>query len=315
MRTIDARRAPRLLAGLSILMGLALVPAPAAADQLQAQGQRMEVNCRADYDVELNGRISYHLPPGGVLECAVTGLMVDVEASWGAELFDEMDDEMEPFDEQGGPLVAVDGTASFTIEIPAVPGIPLGMSGRVRQGVKWVFFGGSTSWYYEREMTCTPDPVPEGGTVECVAEDMEPDREFDWEVVFFTSVQPNPREYGAGTADADGVVIFSFVVPAGSQEDGYWAWLEQGWLTAGYRGKVGPASSVTSARPEPPAKNPQPTAQVEPQPVTVQQPTRVDTGAGGTAPAGIPPLLLVGALVVGAIVRGVASPSRDPRGG
>jgi hypothetical protein len=318
MRTIDAPRRRPMLAGLSALMGLALVTTPAAADQEQeqAQGQRMEVACSAAFHVSADGDIVYHLPPGGTLECTVVGLLPGIEAHWGAFLYDQEHDS--DFDPQGGPLeVSAAGTASFAIEILADPPF-IGMYASVRQGRERVEFQGTTRWYWEREMTCTPDPVPEGGTVECVAEDMEPNQGFEWQVSW--GVPPGLN--GTGTADADGVVVFSFEVPAGEGKVEYRARADQNLHFASYRGAVGPASTVTSPRPEQPTRQPQPTAQPvpqpapqpAPQPVTVQQPTRVDTGAGGAATTAVPLLLLAGALVVGAVARGAAASAGDPRG-
>jgi hypothetical protein len=294
MRTINALRHRRMVMALTAAMGLALVATPAAADQHEAEP--LEVDCGEDFYVDEDDDVVYFLTPGEALDCTVTGLMVDVEASWGAELFDEESDDEEPFDEQGGPLVAVDGTASFSIEIPEEPPF-IWMNAWVEQGDDGVDFFGETDWYWEGEMTCTPDPVTEGGTVECVAEDMEPDEEFAWWVGFFDEDGEGTELEGDGVADADGVVRFSFAVPAGEGYVGYEAEVEQEVHFAWYEGGIEPATTT----PPPPPKPQPPT-----QPVTVQQPTRVDTGAGGTAPAGIPPFLLVGGLALAGLAGGIA---------
>jgi hypothetical protein len=295
MHTINALRRPRMVVALTAAMGLALVATPAAADQHEAEP--LEVDCGEDYFIDQDEDVVYFLTPGEDLECTVTGLMTDAEATWGAELFDEESEDEEPFDEQGAALtVAEDGTASFAIEIPDEPPF-IWMNAWVEQGDDAVDFYGTTEWYWEGEMTCTPDPVTEGGTVECVAEDMEPDEEFLWWVVFFDDEDDGTELEGDGVADADGVVRFSFEVPAGEGYVGYEAEVDQEFHSAWFEGEIEPATTT----PPPPPK-PQPPAQ----PVTVQQPTRVDTGAGGTAPAGIPPLFLVGGLALAGLAGGIA---------
>jgi hypothetical protein len=294
MRTINALRRPRVVVALTAAMGLALVVTPAAADEHEAEP--LEVDCDADSYLDEDDDVVYLLTPGEALECTVTGLMTDPEATWGAELFDEMSDDEEPFDEQGGPLVAVDGTASFSIDVPEEPPF-IWMNAWVEQGDDAVDFFGETDWYWEREMTCTPDPVTEGGTVECVAEDMEPGEEFFWWVIFFDEEDDGTDLEGEGVADAEGVVRFSFEVPAGEGYVGYEAEVDQEVHFAWFEGTI---EAATTSPPPPP--KPQPPTQ----PVTVQQPTRVDTGAGGTAPAGIPPLLLVGGLALAGLAGGIA---------
>jgi hypothetical protein len=297
MHTINALRRPRMVVALTAAMGLALVATPAAADQHETEP--LEVDCGEDFFIDEDDDVVYFLTPGEDLECTVTGLMTDTEASWGADLFDDESDDEEPFDEQGAALeIGEDGTASFSIEIPEEPPF-IWMNAWVEQGDDAVDFYGTTEWYWEGEMTCTPDPVTEGGTVECVAEDMEPDEEFSWWVIFDDEDEGSEIE-GDGVADADGVVTYSFEVPAGEGFVGYWTVVGQELHFAEFEGTIEPAATA------PPAPKPQPTAQPTPQPVTVQQPTRVDTGAGGTAPAGIPPLLLVGGLALAGLAGGIA---------
>jgi hypothetical protein len=81
-------------------------------------------------------------------------------------------------------------------------------------------------------MTCTPDPAIEGETVECIAEDLTPDRLFSWMVLLHDKSMEQIVLSGTGRTDDRGTGTFSFEVPTGEAVVGYAASTEQrryGW--------------------------------------------------------------------------------------
>jgi hypothetical protein len=102
----------------------------------------------------------YFLEPGAPLECTVTGLAADVEASWRAEMHDQdMADTDETVHEQGGALAVVNGEASFTTLIPDKPPL-LWMVAWVRQGDVDVYLFGRIDWYGKDRWHAPPSRPP-----------------------------------------------------------------------------------------------------------------------------------------------------------
>jgi hypothetical protein len=304
MGTRNPMRRARLAAPLTVVAGLTLVAAPVGAAQ-----HELTVECDAESFIDMDDDLVYLLEPGVPLDCEVTGLAAGVDAAWGAELYDAGADDDDPVDEQGGALDVQEGRATFSIDIPDEP--PVWMYAWVAQGEdEVVFYGVSDAWWFEDTVECTPDPVDEGGTVECVAEEMEPGEDFSWYVEFYDGRGRAVDDLeGDSTADGEGVGTFSFEVPAEESiaryeglvdQEEYLAWFEGTVVSAeppppppgpaGPPGPPGPPGPTGAAGPPGPAGPP-----AAPAPVAVRQPTRVDAGAGGTAPSGtnLPLLLFV----------------------
>jgi hypothetical protein len=310
-----------------------------AATPVLAEAAEPEVECDADFFVDEFGDVVYFLTPGEELACTVVGLEPDVEAEFEVLFFDGLDEESEePVSTVGPDVVSVDaeGIAAFTVAVPSDP-LVLDMVGVVSQGELELFFFGTTDWVFEGLMMCEPDPVDIGGVVECVVEDMTPG-EFDWFAVFFDEGEVELDELeDIGTADAEGGGTFSFEVPTDEAIVGYVAVAVQEDFYAEFVGEVvvpDDGEPIPEPTPEPtpepkPEPTPEPTPEPspepapepspepkpepapeaepsEPTPVVVQQPTRVETGGGGTARTGG----LLALLVTGLAVAGAASAPR-----
>jgi hypothetical protein len=232
-----------LTLGAATLLALGGCGSADAPDPQQAavtNGHDPEVECEAEYVVhEDEVHVVYFLEPAAPLECTVTGLAEDVEASWGAEMYDEdMADTDETVDEQGGALTVVNGEATFTTLIPDEPPL-LWMVAWVRQGDVDVYHFGRTEWYWEGPMECTPEPVTEGETVECIAENMRPDEPFFWAVMFYDQTGGTVTEFGGeGTTDENGFGAFTFEVPPGEGAVTYSASADQKYDFAAFDGTI-----------------------------------------------------------------------------
>jgi hypothetical protein len=283
--------APVLLGAL----GLSAVAVPAAAQEVQ-----FEVDCGDEAFIDHDGDLVYFLTAGEALECTVTGLGTDTDedATWGADFYDmEADDDAPVAEYVDEPLTVDDeGSATFAIPVPAEPPA-LWMVALVEQGDLEVVFYGSTVW--EGVLDCEPQPVTEGEAVTCTAEELLEEEAFWWWVVLYDAESEEVRELtGEGTADADGIGVFTFEVPAGEGIASYEASAEQDLYAAWFDGDVEAAEDPA------PKPSPSPTATPAPSPTPspVPQPTRVDTGMGGTASTDGLPLLLLGALALGGLV-------------
>jgi hypothetical protein len=231
----------RGMVALGAIAGLVLAATPVIADDqdpesstTEEQGtedghETVEVtteDARIECDAELidddNGdEPGYWVEPGQDLDCSAFGLDDAREAHW-IVWFEGMHDDFEDED-MGTP---VDGRFDFTVPIP---NMPLWFEGLVFQldddeePLVELHFWGSTDWDW-LELSCEPNPVPHGGTVTCVAEEMLPDEEFWWWVGF-----ENRRGWtiddleGDGVADEGGVGTFQFVVPDDDAIVAYWA--------------------------------------------------------------------------------------------
>jgi hypothetical protein len=178
--------------------------------------------------------------------------------------------------------------------------------------------------FMEGELTCAPDPAEHGSEVTCTAEGMTPG-EFEWEVHFLTVRELldgftgdgeefddeddlEPDLSGTGEADDDGVGTFSFRVPEDEDIEVYFALVEQEDFLAFYAGEVGPKEYDDDDGYQDDDHQDDPQAEQK-APVAVPRPTRVDAGAGGSAPERTTPvtaLALVLALTAAYSVRRVA---------
>jgi hypothetical protein len=302
MRTFTAVRRRRLAPALVVVLGIAAVALPATAQEAQ-----LEVDCGEETFLDDDEDLVYLLIAGEERECTVTGLDPDSEdpATWGYVFFDmeAEDDDLVAEDDELPLAVDDDGTATFVIPVPEEPPA-LWMFAWVAQGDAEVVIYGSTVW--QGIIECEPDPVTEGETVTCTAEELLEDEEFGWWVVLFDDEYDEIDELtGEGTADGDGLGVFTFEVPAGEGIVAYAAVAEQELYVAWFDGEVDAAE--VEPPPPTPTPSPTPTTPSTPAPPTatptarpVTQPTRVETGAGGTAPMD-GSSLLVGALTLGGL--------------
>jgi hypothetical protein len=86
--------------------------------------QELQVVCDAEQAKHLGGEANfmYLVELGAPLECTVTGLAADLDATWHAQLFDdEIADEDRATHEFAGVLAVADGEASFTVPVPRGP--------------------------------------------------------------------------------------------------------------------------------------------------------------------------------------------------
>jgi hypothetical protein len=301
MRTFTAVRRRRLAPALVVVLGLAAVALPATAQEAQ-----LEVDCGEEAFLDHDDDLVYFLTPGEERECTVTGLAPDSEdpATWGYEFYAMEAEDDDPVAEDDELPLDVDegGTATFVIPVPDDPPA-LWMIAWVTQGDAEVVFYGSTVW--QGILECEPDPVTEGETVTCTAEELLEDEEFGWWVVLFDEEDDEFDELtGEGTADGEGFGVFTFEIPAGEGIVAYEVMAEQELYVAWFDGEV----DAAAVEPPPPTPSPSPTPTtpstptptVKPTAAPVTQPTRVDTGAGGTATTDGGSLLL-GALTLGGL--------------
>lgn len=174
--------------GLLVLSGCggAAVPDPQGAvtvepdpEQAAAVDQDLRVVCDAEHvDHEDGVNVVYLVAPGAPLECTVTGLAPDVDATWFAQLFDDdIADEERPTHALEGALTVAGGEATFTTPIPDEPPL-MWLVTEVSQGDRHAYVRGQTHWYWVAPMTCLPDPATEDDAVECRADGLEPDEQF-----------------------------------------------------------------------------------------------------------------------------------------
>jgi hypothetical protein len=257
------------------------------------------------------------------------------------EDFDEEDLEDAPPTQEFGEVVtpAEDGTLtlSFTPDAEIVFGFFEGAvlqfeaeAGEEDEPVYEQYFAGDIYGdfeFVEGDLTCEPDPAEHGGEVTCTAEGMTPG-EFDWEVHFLTvrelldsftgdgedfddfddfdefdDEEFEPDVSGTAEADDEGVGTFSFRVPEDEDIEVYFAIAEQEDYLAFYAGEVGSTEYDDDGYQD---DDPQ---VEEKGSVVVPRPTRVDAGAGGSAPERTTPvtaLALVLALTAAYTVRRAA---------
>jgi hypothetical protein len=256
--TTSRRRAAPLLL---VALGLSAVAVPATA-----QESGLEVECElpadheepygfGDYFIDEDDDLVYFLVGSTDLECTGTGLDPEGgEATWSAEFFDLEADDVVVAQILDEPLtVEADGTAAFAIPVPLEPSA-LWMNAWVTQGAEEVVFYGSTIW--QGGLECEPDPVTEGETVTCSAEEMIlREQEYWWWVVFLDEDGDEVDVIEDGwEADASGRGTFTFDVPAGEGIVGYEAVVEQELYVAWFDGQVEAAGA-----PEPPEPTASPT--------------------------------------------------------
>jgi hypothetical protein len=200
----------------------------------------LHVVCDAEHvDAEDGASIMYLVQPGAPLECTVTGLVADLDASWDVQLFDDdLADVDEPVRTFDGVLTVVGGEGRFTTPVPDEPPL-LWLVARVTQGARDAYVRGQTHWSWAAPMTCRPDPATEGDAVECRAEGIQPDDEFHWDVMFDDgSGRTLERLRGTGTTDASGRAVFGFEVPSGRRIVRYGASATQRYDHAEFDGTI-----------------------------------------------------------------------------
>jgi hypothetical protein len=178
--------------------------------------QELQVVCDAEQAKHLGGGANfvYLVELGAPLECTVTGLAADLDATWHAQLFDdEIADADHATHEFAGKLVVANGEASFTVRVPRRPPL-MWLVTQVSQGDRQASLRGQTHWYWERPMTCLPDPATNADLVECRADDLHPSEHFHWDVTLYDSFGSAVEWInGSDDPDADGGVAFTFEVP------------------------------------------------------------------------------------------------------
>ena len=186
-------------------------------EQTAAVDQDLRVVCDAEHvDHEDGVNRMNRVAPGAPLECTVTGLAADVDATWFAQLFDdEMADSDRPAHALDGVLTVADGDATFTTPIPDEPPL-MWLVTQVSQGDRDTYVHGQTHWYWQVPMTCLPDPATEADIVECRADGLQPDEHFYWDVMLYDDAgEVVVWLDSSGTTDANGSVEFTFEVPIG----------------------------------------------------------------------------------------------------
>jgi hypothetical protein len=209
-------------------------------EQTAAVDQDLRIVCDAEHiDHEDGVNLMYLAAPGAPLECTVTGLAPDVDATWFAQLFDDdIADEERSTHELEGVLTVAGGEASFTTSIPDEPPL-MWLVTEVNQGDRTVYVRGQTHWYWEAPMTCLPDPATEGDTVECRAEGLQPDEQFSWDVMLDDDTGDTVLWLdGSSTTDASGGVVFTFEVPTGKPIVRYSASAYQRYDNAAFDGTI-----------------------------------------------------------------------------
>jgi hypothetical protein len=237
------------IAGLLVLSGCGgeVVPDPQATvtvepepEQTVAADQDLQVVCDAEHvDHEDGVNRMYLVAPGAPLECTVTGLAADGDATWYAQLFDaDIADEERPTHALDGVLTVAGGEASFTTLIPDQPPL-MWLVTEVTQGDRHAYVQGQTHWYWEAPMTCLPDPATEADTVECRAEGLQPDEQFYWDVMLDDNTGETVEWLdGSSTTDASGAVLFTFEVPTGKPIVRYHASAYQRYDNAAFEGTI-----------------------------------------------------------------------------
>jgi hypothetical protein len=301
MRTIRASRVARLVLLLA-LFSLALA-IPSAAYEHQ-------VSCQGYYERDVTRHL---VSPGDIEPCWVHGLNAELEARWKVVFFSL--ETGEPLGEPASGTLAP-RTPQFEFR---VPDDQVWFEGIVLQGLDdapsyEARFFGTTDWVAEGLVVCGPpkeeseisgelrvqlEPVVRGGTLRCVVAGLlKPG--YDWRVVFTGEGMEDLAEAGGS---GDGGFCYSFCGAVGSGQGEYEgsftitvprderivtfvAVAEQPRFVASYEG------TVIAPAPQP---APQPS---QSSPVVVVQPTRVDTGAGGSAPTGADPAIMLGLLGV-----------------
>jgi hypothetical protein len=237
------------IAGMLVLSGCGGAAAPdeqgavtvePRPEETAAVNQELRVACDAEYvDHDDGGNVVYLVEPGSPLECTVTGLASDVDATWFAQLFDDdIADEERPTHALEGVLTVAGGEATFTTLIPDEPPL-LWLVTEVSQGDRNAYVRGQTHWYWVAPMTCLPDPATEGDTVECRAEGMQPDEQFYWDVMLDDDAGETVVWLdGSGTTGSSGGAVFEFEVPTGEPIVRYGANASQRYDNAGFDGTI-----------------------------------------------------------------------------
>jgi hypothetical protein len=349
--TVRARR-PRIgILATAVALVLAATPAAFAQEEDETPTEPAVV-CDAEL-VEEDGDEFYVVEPGETVDCTAVGLDDELDVDWEVAVYGitaddlldldldldldiDLDEDAEPIvvfpGPDDAPIVSVDGEASFSFTIPAdlvfgwFEGAVL-QFGEAEAPVYEQYFEGLIFGdfpFFDGDMDCAPDPASKGGEVECIAQEMTPGG-FEW-AVFYIAAEDlfdlffgdgelgEPDDGGEGDADAAGDGTFSFSVPATGDFDLYLAIAEQDEYLALYAGEVGPAVPTPEEPVDEEDDAGEPKPEVEQKPaVTVPRPTRVDAGAGGTAPSGSAPLAAITlglALTAALTVRRFASRDR-----
>jgi hypothetical protein len=328
--TVRARRPRIAILATAIALALAATPAAFAQEEGDEPDTGVECDADGlvvELDEDGSGEEYYLVPPGAAVDCVAWGLDDELAIDWQVAIyglttadFDDLDglDDLGDFDEEMDPIVVFpdegaeavtstggEATVSFTIPSDIVFGWFEGeilQFGEAEEPVYEEYFDGMIAGdldFFEGEMVCEPDPAPQGAEVGCVAEEMTAGA-FEWEVYFlsvdelldaiFGEGDLAAGDGGSGEADADGTGAFTFEVPVGDHEV-YLAVAEQDDYLAIFAGEIGPAAPVTPERPSEPVVDDGAGSGTAKPPVAVARPTRVDAGAGGTAPDGSSPLL------------------------
>jgi hypothetical protein len=242
--------------------------------------------------------------PGVSQRCAAYGAAPEVEARWEVSFFSLETGQVLGEPVSGTLLPGGQGFPQSQFEF-VVPDDLLWYEGIVLQGPDdapsyKAEFSGTTDWVSEGEMSCQPagrsgpdgtyfpggpDPVARGGTLECIVWGLLGSEGFDWQIVFEAEGKERLETVGGtatrtwwsergpvGRGEGELEGTFTLTVPTDARIVSYLAVAEQDRFEARFEGTV----VAPKPRPEP----------SEPSPVVVQQPTRIDTGGGGTAPSG-----------------------------
>jgi hypothetical protein len=324
--TATTRRSRALVLASAAALALSAVPAASAQEEGPAE-DATGVACDAELlDDEDDEFPFYVVEPGQTVSCTASGLDPETDAEWFVDVYGATDDEFEfgsdeeDLDEEpyvtfgsDGPVTPTeDGELTFEFTLPEELVVG-GFDGLVRQGDAddpsyEEHFGGLIFGYFLGDMTCDPDPAVRGEQVDCVAE-LNPG-EFDWEVyelstsdlidLFFAvdddvdegdlddvDVDLEPSASGTGVADGEGSAPFSFTLALEGDAEVFVAVASQDDAVAFYAGEIVPGDDDTT--PEEPVREPVDTEDDDPAaPVAVERPTRVEAGAGGAAPGGVP---------------------------
>jgi hypothetical protein len=209
-------------------------------EESAAVEQDLRIVCDAEHiDHEDGVNVDYLVEPGSPLECTVTGLAADVDATWYAQLFDDdIADEERPTHALEGVLTVAGGEATFTTQVPDEPPL-MWLVTEVSQGDRTAYVHGHTHWYWVAPMTCLPDPATEGDTVECRAEGMQPDEQFYWDVMLDDHAGETVIWLdGSSTTDSSGGAEFAFEVPTGEPTVRYHADASQRYDNARFEGTI-----------------------------------------------------------------------------
>ena len=210
------------------------------SEETAAVDHELRLTCDAEYvDHDDGVNVVYLVEPGSPLECTVTGLTADVDATWFAQLFDDdIADTDEPAHAQDGVLTVAGGEATFATQVPDEPPL-MWLVTEVSQGERIAYVRGQTHWYWVASMTCLPEPATEGDTVECRAEGMQPDKQYHWDVMLHDGAGETVVWLdGSATTDSSGGVVFEFEVPTGEPIVRYRADASQRYDNAGFEGTI-----------------------------------------------------------------------------